>query len=284
MRRVFPSALLRLMAAAALVAAGGAGAALGGQAKGKGDKKPAAKKKAGGQRGHKGGGKKSGGKKDGGTKGSAKKPRGKDNTHTVTMPKPPGPQRPRADDPTVSSWNETNLEDKGRVVGSLDHCPGCRIEVLGPQMEGIKLLSVKRGDPDYLVEWIAPGTYTLRVTGGGFSLIVPNVPVEAMSDTRLDVEFPVGAGTTGGRAKSKPVKIERWPTWRPPPEPTVPVQNFKPKSFKELNRMWKGVDAPINRRTSSTNKGKHKARGNKGKHKGRRRGGKKGGKKVKLLR
>lgn len=184
----------------------------------------------------------------------------------------PAPEAPKADKPVLAPWDEASLDDKGRIGGSLKHCPGCQIEVLGSNGLAVKMLSVKRADPDYQVEWLEPGTYMLRVTGGGCSVSVPNVSVQAMSDTRVDIEFaPSGAQTKGTRPRSTAPRIERWPTWRPRPEPKVPVRNFKPKSFKELERLWN---------TGNPSRGKRKKHGKGHRHSGK--GGKQGkGKRAK---
>jgi len=179
-----------------------------------------------------------------------------------------GPAIPRASKPTVDSWGVEDVEEMGRIVGSLKHCPGCHIEVLAPLMTAVKMMSVRRGDPDFTVEWLEPDTYTLRFTGGGYSLTVPNVSVNASSDTFVSVDFPPGSDKSG-KAKAGPVRVERWPTWHPPLEPKIPVRNFKPKSFRELDRMWKGVDlTPGNHRKSSGRKSGRK--GKRGRRRNRR--------------
>lgn len=224
-----------------------------------------AKKGAGAKRGD--AGKKRKAAKKGGKRKPAGGKRGAQKAGGPRQPtRKPAPEAPKADKPVLAPWDETSLDDKGRIGGSLKHCPGCQIEVLGSNGLAVKMLSVKRADPDYQVEWLEPGTYMLRVTGGGCSVSVPNVSVQAMSDTRVDIEFaPSGAQTEGTRARSTAPRIERWPTWRPRPEPKVPVPNFKPKSFKELERLWN---------TGNTNRGKRKRHRKAQKHSGK--GGKQG--------
>lgn len=253
-----------LAIALALALPSGRPTALAAQPKGK---KPPAAKKAGN--------KKAGAKKPSGKKPSGKKPSaGKQGGGKKVTGGPPGtsqsgPSIAKADKPTIDSWDIEDVEGKGRIAGSLKHCPGCNIEALDPLMTAVQRVSVRRGDPDFCIEWLDPGTYIVRVTGGGFSLIVPNVSVQAMSDTFIGVEFPAGSDK-GGRARSAPPRVERWPTWRPPVEPAIPVTNFTPKSFRELEKMWKGANlTPTNRRKNS---GRGRGKRHKGKARKKRKG------------
>ncbi|MFC1805712.1 carboxypeptidase-like regulatory domain-containing protein [Planctomycetota bacterium] len=238
-------------------------AAYAAQGKGEG-KKPAGKKNKKKNKKKSGGGKKAPGKKaNTGKKGDGKQQTGG----------PPGtsqgPSIVKADKPVIDDWGIEDVEEKGRIVGAISHSPGCHIEALGLQMTAIKMVSIKRGDPDFMIEWLDPGTYTVRVTGAGYSLVVPNVPVESASDTFVDIDFPAGS-EKGGKARNTSPQIERWPTWRPHIEPQMKVPNFKPKSIRELMKFWDGIDQldPSNRRKNSG--GKHGKGRKKGKHKGRR--------------
>lgn len=172
------------------------------------------------------------GKKGKAAKGKKADP-GKKKADKKPEPVPPaadGPSIATAKPPVVDMWDDRDIEGKGRIVGRVTNCPGCKIELRDKLQKPLKVISLPRNDPDYLIEWVPAGTYSLYVTGGGYAVNVPNVTVEIKGDTHVDLAFPATPDPKGPKVKSTAPKIERWPTWRPTPEPKVPVPNFKPNT------------------------------------------------------
>jgi len=172
------------------------------------------------------------GKKNRKAKASKKKTAKKDaekKPDVVTVPvQPPGPSIATAKPPVVDLWDDKDIEGKGRIVGRVKNCPGCTIELRDEKQKPLKIIKVVRNDPDYTIEWVPAGVYFLHVSGGDYLVTVPNVTVEAKGDTHVDLAFPAATAPKGSKAQATTMKIERWPTWRPTPEPKIPVQNFKP--------------------------------------------------------
>ena len=201
-------------------------------------------------------GKKGGGKKK--AKAAAKRQGAKPDKPPAA--KPPVEHAIRAGEPTRSPSGLPDNQDKGRIIGGLKRCPGCTIELMGADGAAAQKLAVKHGEPEYQLGWTTPGTYALCVSAGGRQLFVPNVTVEAGHYTRVDIEFVAEESTATGSQDAPP---EKWPTWKPEPEPKVPVPDFKPKSFKELEKPWGGGDRTIsgddkNKKRRGKGRKKHK--------------------------
>lgn len=94
-----------------------------------------------------------------------------------------------------SAWKE-----KGRIVGLVRDCPGCEIDALDATGKRvIKSIVVKPGDKAYELEWLLPGTYTLRVAAKGYeTLVVERLEVKTDNDLRVDLEFE-GEGGKGAK-------------------------------------------------------------------------------------
>lgn len=152
--------------------------------------------------------------------------------------------------------------DEGRILGSLKRCPGCTIELMSTEAGVLHKQSIRRGEPEYQLDWLKPGTYTLTVSAAGKRLFVPNLVVQAGSYTRLDIAFP-----PENSAKQQDSEIERWPTWKPPPEPKVPVPDFKPNSFKALDNKFRTDDR--DRRGKNNKKKGEQGKKGRGKKKGK---------------
>ncbi len=82
-------------------------------------------------------------------------------------------------------------KEKGRVVGLVRQCPGCKIEALDAEgKDVVKSCSVDAKARGYELQWLAPGTYQLRVSADGYeTLIVPDLVVKADNDLGLNIEF-----------------------------------------------------------------------------------------------
>ena len=90
---------------------------------------------------------------------------------------------PKGDAP---AWAE-----KGRIVGLLRQCPGCTIEALDAAGEKVVISATAAAKAKaYELQWLAPGTYTLRVKAEGYApLVVKGLEVKAKNDLRLSIEF-----------------------------------------------------------------------------------------------
>jgi len=194
-------------------------------------------------------------------------------------PAKPKPAKPKPATVSITAGDQvhtaSDLPDpkhEGRILGSLTRCPGCTIELLSVEAGVLQKLSVRRGEPEYQLDWLKPGAYTLSVAAAGKQLFVPNIVVQAGSYTRLDIAF-----VPSESPKQQSSEVERWPTWKPRPEPKVPVPNFKPKSFRALDNKLRPA-APDRNGKHKKNRKKKGNRGRKGK------GNKKGKNKTLILR
>jgi len=69
-------------------------------------------------------------------------------------------------------------------------CPGCEIDLLDAEGKTVKSFRGAAGATVYELEFMAPGTYTLRVAAPGHNpLTLPGLEVKAKNDLRIDLEF-----------------------------------------------------------------------------------------------
>lgn len=104
--------------------------------------------------------------------------------------------------------------EKGRIVGLLRQCPGCELEALDAAGKVVKSARVAAGAKAYELQWLVPGTYTVRVAASGYqTLTVSNVVVKAKNDLFMNIEFTSGSGakTIGsGKPIYRPKTHEAW--------------------------------------------------------------------------
>ena len=101
-----------------------------------------------------------------------------------------GPKKIEAGKPRRLPRNHEAWRERGRVVGKVRDCPGCKVEALDAAGKVVGSFAVPAGGRSYELQWLAPGTYTLRVTADGYGpLTVAGLAVEAKSDLRVDIEF-----------------------------------------------------------------------------------------------
>jgi hypothetical protein len=75
-------------------------------------------------------------------------------------------------------------------VGALRDCPGCKVEALDAEGKAVKTHAVPAGGRAYELQWLAPGTYSLRVSADGYeTLTIEGLVVQAKSDLRVGIEF-----------------------------------------------------------------------------------------------
>jgi len=89
--------------------------------------------------------------------------------------------KPRAN----SAW-----KSKGRIVGPMARCPGCKIEVTDANGKAVKTLDVAKDAGAFEVEWLNPGVYNLKMTADGYHpLIMLELEVRARNDLWIEIEF-----------------------------------------------------------------------------------------------
>ena len=75
-------------------------------------------------------------------------------------------------------------------MGKVRDCPGCKVEALDAAGKVVGSFAVPAGGRSYELQWLAPGTYTLRVTADGYEpLTIAGLAIKAKSDLRVDIEF-----------------------------------------------------------------------------------------------
>jgi len=84
-------------------------------------------------------------------------------------------------------------KDRGRIVGFARGGVDFTVVTLDASGKEVKSGEVKTGKADkkvYEIEWLAPGTYSLRVTAEGFNPSqLDNIEVRPNQDVRIDLEF-----------------------------------------------------------------------------------------------
>ena len=89
--------------------------------------------------------------------------------------------KPRAN----AAWAE-----KGRIVGPIVRCPGCKIEVRDAKGKVVKSLTIPKGNKAYEAEWLVPGVYVLHVTAEGYKpLTLDELEVRIKNDLWIAIEF-----------------------------------------------------------------------------------------------
>jgi len=92
--------------------------------------------------------------------------------------------------PTVKPKDHKAWAEKGRIVGPIRRCPGCEIDVLDAEGKTVKSLRIPEGGKAYEVEWLAPGTYEMRVAAKGYKpLVLLELVVKAKNDLWIVLEF-----------------------------------------------------------------------------------------------
>jgi hypothetical protein len=80
--------------------------------------------------------------------------------------------------------------EKGRIVGPIRQCPGCEIDVLDAEGKTVRSVRIREGGKAYEIEWLLPGTYTMRVAAKGFApLELKGLVVKAKHDLWIVLEF-----------------------------------------------------------------------------------------------
>jgi len=97
-----------------------------------------------------------------------------------------------------SKGGNVHWKEKGRIVGKIQNCPGCEIDVLSADGKIVKSTRVKTGGNVYEVEWLAPGTYTMRVAARGYkALVVDGLKVKTNNDLWMNLLFEGKAAAAG---------------------------------------------------------------------------------------
>jgi len=105
--------------------------------------------------------------------------------------------------PVYKPKNHKAWARKGRIVGLVSNAPVCEIDVLGAGGKVVKSTRLKNGAKVYEIEWLAPGTYGLRVSAKGYkTLTLEGLRVKAKNDLFLNLEFT--ARKNDGDADEKP--------------------------------------------------------------------------------
>jgi len=90
-----------------------------------------------------------------------------------------------------SKGDHPSWKEKGRIVGLVRQCPGATIEALDADgKEVVQKCTVAAKGTVYELQWLAPGTYVLRVSADGYeTLLVPGLVVKVNNDLHLNIEF-----------------------------------------------------------------------------------------------
>ena len=93
--------------------------------------------------------------------------------------------------PRYNPKNHPAWKEKGRIVGHVRGCPGCKVQALDDKTKkAVCSSTVKAGAKAYELESLKPGKYILLVTAEGYeALDVHNLVVKVMNDIRIDLEF-----------------------------------------------------------------------------------------------
>ena len=92
--------------------------------------------------------------------------------------------------PTYRAKNHRAWREKGRIVGRMRQCPGCKVEARDAKGKVVKSCSAKAKAGAYELEWLKPGKYTLRVTAKGYdTLVLKDLAVKAKNDLFVNLEF-----------------------------------------------------------------------------------------------
>jgi hypothetical protein len=98
--------------------------------------------------------------------------------------------------PTYRSRTHEAWRERGRIVGRMRGCPGCEIDALDGAGKIVKSARCPKGAKVYELEWLAPGTYSLRVAAKGYKpLLLEGLVVKAKNDLFVDLEFTGGSGS-----------------------------------------------------------------------------------------
>ncbi len=101
-----------------------------------------------------------------------------------------GPRTIHSSKPEFKPRAHSAWAEKGRIVGPLRNCPGCKIEVLDAKDKVIKTLDIPKGAKAYEAEWLVPGVYHMRVTAKGYRpKLMLDLEVRARNDLWIVLEF-----------------------------------------------------------------------------------------------
>ena len=116
--------------------------------------------------------------------------------------------------PAYKAKSHEAWAEKGRIVGLLRQCPGCEIDVLDAAGKTVASASPKAGARAYELQWLPPGTYSVRVAAAGYqTLTVGSLVVKAKNDLWMNVEFDSGTGEkaiAAGKPVYRPKDHEAW--------------------------------------------------------------------------
>ena len=80
--------------------------------------------------------------------------------------------------------------DRGRILGFAPRAPRFQVEAINPAGKIIEWTIVPAGEGIYELEWVRPGTYTLRFRAKGYAdLALKEVQVKAGHDLYINLEF-----------------------------------------------------------------------------------------------
>jgi hypothetical protein len=95
--------------------------------------------------------------------------------------------------PAYAAKPKDAWKDRGRIVGVSPNAPAFTVTILdsaGKEVLTAQAGELKNGKRAYEVEWLQPGTYTMRVTAEGYdALSLEKLEIKANNDLRIDLEF-----------------------------------------------------------------------------------------------
>ncbi len=109
--------------------------------------------------------------------------------------------------PAYKAKDHKAWKNKGRIVGRVRNAPTFEVEALNSKGRTVKSARVEAGSEAYELEWLKPGTYTLRVSAKGYkTLEVEGLKVKAKHDLFVDLEF-----TPAQEGEGRDERPEGWP-------------------------------------------------------------------------
>ena len=127
--------------------------------------------------------------------------------------------------------------DQGRIRGLLVGSPECTVEALEPTGKQVKAVTAGLDTDRYVLEWLAPGTYALRVSAdGGQAFFTTGLVVKAGFDVHVDLEFQ-GAATADASASADGQSV---PSWTLLPRRRASIRSSQPRPPPKIDKPKSG--------------------------------------------
>ena len=163
--------------------------------------------------------------------------------------------------------------DQGRIRGRLVGSPECTVEALEPTGKPVKAVTAGLETDRYVLEWLTPGTYALRVTAdGGQAFFTTGLVVKAGFDLHVDLKFQ-GAATDDVAAEDSSAGVsasadgQSVPPWTLLPGRRPSIRTAEPRPAPKIDKPKSGKKKDKDK-AKQNQKRKRKKRG-KGKRKKR---------------